>query len=75
MKNDRINNNMNRHYDCHNFEKSLIDCNNNVSNKYKDMKKELEHLSQRECEIVTKLLTEHINLIMNPLLVYDGYCK
>ena len=63
MKNDRLNNNnINRYYGCHNFEKILIDHNNYVLNKSKDMKKELEHLSQKECEIITKLRTEHINL-------------
>ena len=53
---------MNRYYGSHNFEKLIIDCNNNVCNKYKDMKKELKHLSQRECETITKLRTDHINL-------------
>ena len=79
MKNDRINNNnMNRYYGCHNFEKLMIDCNNNVCNKYKDMRKELEHLTQRECEIITKLRTEHINLnhyLYTMGIVNDYNCK
>ena len=65
MRNDRINNNnMNRYYGCHNFEKIIINHNNNVSNKCKDMKKELVYLSQKECEVITKLRTEHINLFL-----------
>ena len=63
---------------CHNFEKLLIDCNNNVCNIYKDTKKELEYLSQRECEIITKFRTEHINLnhyLYTMGIVNDYNCK
>ena len=63
MKQDRINNhNKNRYYGCHNFEKIMIDHNNNVSYGNKDMRKELRYLSQKEVEIITKSRTEHINL-------------
>ena len=79
MKNDRLNNNnMNRYYGCHNFEKIMIDHNNNVSNMCKDMKNEMKFLSQKECEIITKLRTEHINLnhYLYTMGIVDDYnCK
>ena len=63
IKNDRINNkNMNMYHGCHNFENSIIDPQNFIAGRNKDMKNELKYLTQKECEIIMKLRTEHINL-------------
>ena len=64
MKKDRlINNNKNRYYGGHIFEKMVINQNNQVNyNQNNDMRKELRFLNQKECEIITKLRTEFINL-------------
>ena len=63
MRNDRIENqNENRYYGCHNFEKAIIDESNFTRNKNNDMKNELKYLNQKECEVITKLRTEYINL-------------
>ena len=44
------------------FEKSIIEANNIISNRTNDMKKELKYLSKQDCEIITKLRMEQINL-------------
>ena len=51
---------MNRYHGCHNFENLIINAQNYVSGRNKDMKNELKYLTQKECEM--KLRTEHINL-------------
>ena len=64
MKNDRIENkNENRYYGGHIFEKIIINQNNQINFTANNaMQKELKYLTQKECEIITKLRTEHINL-------------
>ena len=64
MKNDRIiNQNKNRYYGGHIFERMIINHNNQINYKpNNDMRKKLKYLTQKECEIITKLRTEHVNL-------------
>ena len=63
MRRDRIENmNENKYHGCHNFEKAIIDSSDYVRNRNNDMKNEFRFLNQKECEIITKLRTEHINL-------------
>ena len=63
MRNERIENqNENRYFGCHNFEKAMIDERNFTRNRNNHMKNELNYLNQKESEIITKLRTEYINL-------------
>ena len=63
IKKDRIENqNKNMYNGCHNFENAIIENNNCIRSRNSDMKNELKYLTQQECEIITKLRTEHSNL-------------
>ena len=62
---------MNMYHGCHNFENAMVNQNNNV-------KKELDFMTQRECEIITKLRTEHSNsnhYLFTMSIVNDFNCK
>ena len=77
VKMQRLNKNKDRYRGNGIFEKVMIDNCNNVNNRTNDMKDELKYLTQNECEIITKLRTEMINL--NDYLHYikkhvDGDC-
>ena len=44
------------------FIKSIVNFDYKVNNRSNEMKKELEHLTKRECSIIMKLRSEYINL-------------
>ena len=63
IRKDRIENkNKNMYHGGNIFENAIIEHNIFARNRNNDMKKELAYLSQKECEIITKLRTERINL-------------
>ena len=51
--------------------KLIVDSEYNVQNRVSSVKRELEFLSQKQCEIIMKLRTEYINL--NQYLHYINY--
>ena len=61
MKMDRIDGKKNRYFGDGIFEKSIIE-KDRINNRTNDMKKELKFLSKQECEIISKLRMEQINL-------------
>ena len=78
MKMERLNKDKKRYRGSGIFEKAMIDSNDKVNNRTNDMRDELKYLTQNECEIITKLRTEMINL--NDYLFYinkhtDGKCN
>ena len=81
-KRDRLNrmedDSNNKYYGCHNFENAIIDENGRIQTRGNEMKNELQHLTQKECEIINKLRTERINLnhYLYTIGIKDDYkCK